>query len=94
MKIGFMTHKHQYNTWQQMKTQGHICRKLTGMNIYLYVGRFLEVSQALPMYHAADPSIAPWIPFPNIHTHTVTPGSGFHFNMVAKLEQKPKGCYY
>lgn len=49
MKIGYVTQKHQYNTWQQMKTQGHICRKLTGTIIYLYRGRFLEVSQAPPV---------------------------------------------
>lgn len=68
MKIGFMTHKHQYNTWQQMKRQGHICREPTGMNIYLYVGRILEVSQAPPMYQAAEPSRAPRILIAK-HTH-------------------------
>lgn len=63
-----MTHTHQYNTWQQMKTQGHICREPTGMNIYLYVRRFLEVSQAPPMLHAAESSRAPWLPIRK-HTH-------------------------
>lgn len=86
-----MTHKHQYNTWQQMETQGHICREPTGMSIYLYVGRFLEVSQAPPMYHAAEHPEHPGSSFPNIHTHTGTRGSGFHFNMVAEREAKPKG---
>jgi hypothetical protein len=34
----------------------------------LYVRRFLEVSQAPPMFHAAEPSRAPQIPIPK-HTH-------------------------
>ena len=96
MKIGFMTHKHQYNTWQQMKTQGHICREPTGMNIYLSIYIICkEILRGEP--GTSHVSCCRTIKSTtDSHSQTYTPiqahrGSGFHFNMVAKQGQKSKG---